>query len=160
LNKLKPGRAAGFCWDTPKAKIASDSCCCQAVPLVPSRRMNPDPASTAPSSPSKLARPAQAPKTSFHSLGCPKALADSEQIIGRLRAEGHELAKTHQDVAAVIVDRGRTGSGVGRTTGDAPEIDGKVHLVPRRPLRQGDIVTVKIERADAYDLHGIAIQGC
>jgi ribosomal protein S12 methylthiotransferase len=26
----------------------------------------------------------------------------------------------------------------------------------RRPLRVGEIVTVKIERADAYDLHGSA----
>jgi ribosomal protein S12 methylthiotransferase len=58
---------------------------------------------------------------------------------------------------AVIVDHGGTRSGVGRTMGDAPEIDGKVHIVSRRPLRQGDIVTVKIERAGAYDLHGTAI---
>src|SRR3984893_13110440 len=58
---------------------------------------------------------------------------------------------------AVIVDQGGTRSGVGRTAGDAPEIDGKVHLVSRRPLRQGDIVTAKIERAGAYDLHGTAI---
>jgi ribosomal protein S12 methylthiotransferase len=58
---------------------------------------------------------------------------------------------------AVIVDQGGTRSGVGRTMGDAPEIDGKVHLVSRRPLRQGDIVSVKIERAEAYDLHGTAI---
>ena len=57
---------------------------------------------------------------------------------------------------AVIVDQGGARSGVGRTTGDAPEIDGKVHIVSRRPLRQGDIVTVKIERAGAYDLHGTA----
>ncbi len=58
---------------------------------------------------------------------------------------------------AVIVDHGGTRCGVGRTTGDAPEIDGKVHIVSRRPLRQGDIVSVKIERAGAYDLHGTAI---
>src|SRR5439155_2703890 len=47
---------------------------------------------------------AAAPKVSFVSLGCPKALVDSERIIGRLRAEGYELAKTHQDAAAVIVN--------------------------------------------------------
>ena len=58
---------------------------------------------------------------------------------------------------AVNVDQGGARSSVGRTTGDAPEIDGKVHLVSRHPLRQGDIVTVKIERAGAYDLHGTAI---
>ena len=58
---------------------------------------------------------------------------------------------------AVIVDHAGTRAGIGRTAGDAPEIDGKVHIVSRRPLRQGDIVTVKIERSDAYDLHGTAI---
>jgi ribosomal protein S12 methylthiotransferase len=32
-----------------------------------------------------------------------------------------------------------------------------VHIQSRRPLRTGDIVTVKIERADAYDLYGSAV---
>ncbi len=32
-----------------------------------------------------------APRISFVSLGCPKALVDSERIITRLRAEGYEL---------------------------------------------------------------------
>ncbi|WP_164762282.1 hypothetical protein, partial [Mesorhizobium sp. M7A.T.Ca.TU.009.02.1.1] len=40
---------------------------------------------------------------------------------------------------------------------DAPEIDGSVHIQSRRPLRQGDIITVKIDRADAYDLYGSAV---
>ena len=30
-------------------------------------------------------------------------------------------------------------------------------LVDGRPLRIGEIATVKIERADAYDLHGTAV---
>ena len=41
--------------------------------------------------------------------------------------------------------------------GDAPEIDGTVFVESRRPLRVGEIATVKIERADAYDLHGTAV---
>jgi ribosomal protein S12 methylthiotransferase len=45
----------------------------------------------------------------------------------------------------------------GRSRGDAPEIDGAVHVTCRRPLRVGEIATVKIERADEYDLHGIAV---
>src|SRR5918994_1557759 len=36
-----------------------------------------------------------APKVSFVSLGCPKALVDSERIITRLRAEGYELTRQH-----------------------------------------------------------------
>jgi ribosomal protein S12 methylthiotransferase len=37
---------------------------------------------------------------------------------------------------------------------DAPDIDGAVHLNSRLPIRAGDIVTARIERSDAYDLHG------
>jgi ribosomal protein S12 methylthiotransferase len=42
----------------------------------------------------------------------------------------------------------------GRSRADAPEIDGAVYLSSRRPLKVGEIVTAKIERADEYDLHG------
>jgi ribosomal protein S12 methylthiotransferase len=42
----------------------------------------------------------------------------------------------------------------GRSKADAPEIDGAVYLSSRRPLKAGEIVSAKIERADEYDLHG------
>ncbi|MES2752654.1 MAG: 30S ribosomal protein S12 methylthiotransferase RimO, partial [Pseudomonadota bacterium] len=45
-----------------------------------------------------------APKVSFVSLGCPKALVDSERIITRLRAEGYELARKHDGADLVIVN--------------------------------------------------------
>ena len=45
-----------------------------------------------------------APKVSFVSLGCPKALVDSERIITRLRAEGYALSKRHEDADVVIVN--------------------------------------------------------
>jgi ribosomal protein S12 methylthiotransferase len=45
----------------------------------------------------------------------------------------------------------------GRSMVDAPEIDGAVYLASRRPLRVGEIATVKIERADDYDLHGTVV---
>jgi ribosomal protein S12 methylthiotransferase len=47
---------------------------------------------------------AAAPKVSFVSLGCPKALVDSERIITRLRAEGYELARKHDGADIVIVN--------------------------------------------------------
>src|SRR6201997_5473596 len=47
---------------------------------------------------------AAAPKISFVSLGCPKALVDSERIITRLRAEGYELARKHDGADVVIVN--------------------------------------------------------
>ena len=56
-----------------------------------------------------------------------------------------------------IVDVGGANGGTGRSKADAPQIDGTVHIASRRPLRAGDIVTVKVERADAYDLHGVAV---
>src|SRR5712664_3490225 len=46
----------------------------------------------------------RAPRISFTSLGCPKALVDSERIITRLRAEGYELARKHDGADLVIVN--------------------------------------------------------
>jgi ribosomal protein S12 methylthiotransferase len=57
----------------------------------------------------------------------------------------------------VIIDVPGAQVSKGRSQFDAPEIDGAVHVTSRRPLRAGDIVSVKIERADAYDLHGFAV---
>jgi ribosomal protein S12 methylthiotransferase len=45
----------------------------------------------------------------------------------------------------------------GRTRSDAPEIDGVVHVASSRPLRLGEIATVRIDRADEYDLHGTVV---
>ncbi len=48
-------------------------------------------------------------------------------------------------------------SAKGRSRGDAPEIDGTLFVASRRPLRVGEIATVKIERAEVYDLHGTVV---
>ena len=56
----------------------------------------------------------------------------------------------------VIIDEANGTAAKGRSRYDAPEIDGAVHVQSRRPLRVGDIVTVKIDEADAYDLYGQA----
>ncbi len=57
----------------------------------------------------------------------------------------------------VIIDEVGPSVAKGRSKGDAPEIDGAVYVAAHRPLRVGEIATVKIERADAYDLHGTAV---
>src|SRR5512144_1476526 len=54
----------------------------------------------------------------------------------------------------VIVDEVGPTVAKGRSKADAPQIDGAVYLSSRRPLKVGEIVTAKIERADQYDLHG------
>ena len=48
--------------------------------------------------------PASAPKIGFVSLGCPKALTDSELILTQLRAEGYETSKTFAGADLVIVN--------------------------------------------------------
>jgi len=46
----------------------------------------------------------KAPKIGIVSLGCPKALVDSERIITKLRADGYILSATYEDADAVIVN--------------------------------------------------------
>jgi len=55
----------------------------------------------------------------------------------------------------VIVDEVGPTVAKGRSKADAPDIDGSVYLSSRRPLKVGEIVTAKIERADEYDLNGV-----
>jgi ribosomal protein S12 methylthiotransferase len=57
----------------------------------------------------------------------------------------------------VLIDEAHGTSAKGRSRYDAPEIDGAVHIQARRILRAGEIVTVKVDRADAYDLYGQAV---
>lgn len=62
---------------------------------------------------------------------------------------------------SVIIDEPGGGPGgaqaKGRTKADAPQIDGAAYVASRRPLRPGDIVTVKVDRAKAYDVYGAAV---
>src|SRR5947209_18841885 len=48
--------------------------------------------------------PPRPARISFVSLGCPKALVDSERIVTRLRAEGYELARDHAGADLAIVN--------------------------------------------------------
>jgi ribosomal protein S12 methylthiotransferase len=49
-------------------------------------------------------RSAAAPKVGFVSLGCPKALVDSERILTQLRVEGYLVAPTYEDADLVVVN--------------------------------------------------------
>src|SRR5487761_1496299 len=44
------------------------------------------------------------PRISSVSLGCPKALVDSERIVTRLRAEGYELSRDHSGADLALVN--------------------------------------------------------
>jgi ribosomal protein S12 methylthiotransferase len=47
---------------------------------------------------------ATSPKVGFVSLGCPKALVDSERILTQLRAEGYELVQSYEAADVVVVN--------------------------------------------------------
>jgi len=49
-------------------------------------------------------RHAHAPRVGFVSLGCPKALVDSEQILTQLRAEGYAIAPSYDGADLVVVN--------------------------------------------------------
>ncbi|RRN55958.1 30S ribosomal protein S12 methylthiotransferase RimO [Pseudoxanthomonas sp. SGNA-20] len=44
------------------------------------------------------------PKVGFVSLGCPKALVDSERILTQLRVEGYDIVPTYDDADVVVVN--------------------------------------------------------
>ena len=48
--------------------------------------------------------PVSTPKIGFVSLGCPKALVDSERILTQLRQDGYDLVPTYADADVVVVN--------------------------------------------------------
>ena len=68
-----------------------------------------------------------------------------------------QLSKKVGKRLPVIIDDASGPIAKGRSRYEAPEIDGTVHVMSRRPVRVGDIVSVKIERTDDYDLYGAAV---
>ena len=55
----------------------------------------------------------------------------------------------------VLVDRATASGGVGRTVGDAPEVDGVVHI--DGTVRAGDWARVRVTEADIHDLRGVSL---
>jgi ribosomal protein S12 methylthiotransferase len=74
-----------------------------------------------------------------------------QQKISKMR-----LKRKIDSTQPVIIDEVGSSVAKGRSQGDAPEIDGAVYVKSKRALKAGDIVPVKIQRSDEYDLHGVA----
>ncbi|MGE4530089.1 MAG: 30S ribosomal protein S12 methylthiotransferase RimO [Acidithiobacillus sp.] len=74
-----------------------------------------------------------------------------QESISRARLQRH----VGQQREVLIDAIGRGGKAVARSTSDAPEIDGVVHVHKAADLHVGDRVTVTITKADAYDLQGV-----
>lgn len=65
------------------------------------------------------------------------------------------LQKKIGSTQQVIVDGVRDGQLVCRSMADAPEVDGNVFAPMKKGVRVGDVITVDIINADAYDLYGV-----
>jgi ribosomal protein S12 methylthiotransferase len=81
-QRNKPGTAPGF-FAPPQTALATKT----AMPV-----------------PQRNATSGHVPRVGFVSLGCPKALVDSEQIVTRLRAEGYAIAPTYEGADLVVVN--------------------------------------------------------
>jgi ribosomal protein S12 methylthiotransferase len=84
-------------------------------------------------------------------------LMQLQQTISAKRLKRKVGARERVIIDEVSSPGSSSGTAKGRSKGDAPQIDGTVFIQSRRPLRVGEIATVKIERADAYDLYGSAV---
>jgi ribosomal protein S12 methylthiotransferase len=75
---------------------------------------------------------------------------DSPKASGvRGHFDGH-LDAPHTEHAAAV-------GATGRSKADAPEIDGEVHLRDAGGLKQGDIVSVRVEDSDEHDLYAVPL---
>jgi ribosomal protein S12 methylthiotransferase len=100
------------------------------------------------------------PRVGFISLGCPKALVDSEQILTRLRSEGYQVSPNYKDSDLVIVNTcGFIDAAVEESLdsiGEALAENGKVIVTGCLGARQDEILArhpqvLKITGAHATD---------
>jgi ribosomal protein S12 methylthiotransferase len=95
------------------------------------------------------------------------ANAYPDAVPAQLREERRQRFMQHQQqisaerlrrkvgsVQTVLLDAVEDDAAVGRTSADAPEIDGVVHLSGADNLKPGDLVSVRIDDSDEYDLFG------
>ena len=82
-----------------------------------------------------------APSVGFVSLGCPKALVDSEQILTQLKAEGYAVSPTYEGADLVVVNTcGFIDSAVAESLdaiGEALHANGKVIVTGCLGAKQG-----------------------
>ena len=76
-------------------------------------------------------------------------LMETQQAISAARLQ-NKVGRT----LPVLIDEVDEDGAIGRSTADAPEIDGNVFLNGEQTLQPGDLVNVTIEESDEYDLWG------
>jgi ribosomal protein S12 methylthiotransferase len=60
----------------------------------------------------------------------------------------------------VLVDDAGADGVIARSSADAPEIDGLVHVTNRKRARVGELLRVRITDCDVHDLYAEALPAC
>lgn len=96
--------------------------------------------------------------------GLPDAVAPDVREQRRARFMEHQqristerLRRKVGTIQTVLLDEVGDSAPAGRTSADAPEIDGVVHINNAAGLEAGDFVDVRIDDADEYDLYGSVV---
>ncbi|MEM7099773.1 MAG: 30S ribosomal protein S12 methylthiotransferase RimO [Pseudomonadota bacterium] len=87
---------------------------------------------------------------------------DRQEMVYEVQApiSARHLAAKRGRTIRVLIDDARSGQiidgyhAIGRSSADAPEIDGSVHIRSDTPCREGEFVWVKIDDSDEHDLFG------
>jgi ribosomal protein S12 methylthiotransferase len=76
----------------------------------------------------------------------------TQQVISRQKLQSR-IGQTLE----VLIDKINADIIIGRSYADAPEINGNVFILNGSRLEPGDLVKIRIERADDYDLYGTTV---
>jgi ribosomal protein S12 methylthiotransferase len=74
------------------------------------------------------------------------------------RVSARRLARKVGTTVRVLVDEVKPGRAVGRSSADAPDIDGVVYVDRPGKAKPGDWLDVRIVRTDAHDLYGSPVR--
>ncbi len=77
--------------------------------------------------------------------------------VQRQVSEKRMMAKIGKTISVIIDEADGEGGADARSMADAPEIDGTVFLRDAKNVKPGDIVQVKVEDADDYDLYAVPV---
>lgn len=69
------------------------------------------------------------------------------------RISADKLQRKIGSVQQILIDEVDNEGAIGRTTADAPEIDGRVYLEAAFGVKPGELITARIVAADEHDLH-------
>ena len=73
------------------------------------------------------------------------------------KISGDQLQRKLGKTLTVLVDEVGADGAVARSSADAPDIDGVVHVAPAAGLKVGEFIKVRVTRADAHDLWATAV---